>query len=361
MATDGDALVLCEGRFGATDGKTAHGLVRFTRRYRVRGVIDSTLAGADAGEALDGRRRGIPIVASLEEGLRLASADGAPITHLVVGVATLGGRLPADLRPIIAAALERGLHVDSGLHELLGDDPGLAAIAARTGARIRDVRRPAPRGELRFYTGKISHVACPKVAVLGTDCAVGKRTTSWLLAQALENAGIRAIMVGTGQTAWMQGAPFGLLLDSVVNDFVTGEIEHAVWRAWSEARPQVIVIEGQGTLIHPAYPGGFEILGAARPEAVILQHAPGRLDLEGFPGSPVAHPSRHIEVIRLVSNTPVIAIAMSREGLGQGELRGAARRLSDETGLPVLDPLADDGGALAGLVARHFALRPAGA
>jgi uncharacterized NAD-dependent epimerase/dehydratase family protein len=351
---DGDALVLCEGRFGSTDGKTAHGLVRFTRRYLVRGVIDSTLAGRDAGEALDGRRRDIPIVASLEEGLAL---PGAPVTHLVVGVATVGGVLPDDLRPLIAAALARGLHVDSGLHEFLGDDPELAAIAARAGSRIRDARKTAPRAELHFYTGKITEVGCPKIALLGTDCAVGKRTSAWLLTQALERAGIRAEMVGTGQTAWMQGARFGILLDAIVNDFVTGEIEHVVWSAWREARPDLIVIEGQGTLIHPAYPGGFEILGAARPEAVVLQHAPGRKDLEGFPGCLVAHPSRHIEVIRLVSGTPVIAITLSREGLSPGELKTAAEKLTGEMGLPVIDPLGDDGAELAELVAARFGLR----
>jgi uncharacterized NAD-dependent epimerase/dehydratase family protein len=352
---DGVALVLCEGRFGQTDGKTAHGLVRFTRRYEMRAVIDSTLAGRDAGEALDGKRRGIPIVADLEEGLAL---PGDPATHLVVGVATVGGRLPPDLRPTIARALARGLSVDSGLHELLGDDPEFARAAAATGARLRDVRRPAPSAELHFYTGKIAEVRCPRIAILGTDCAVGKRTTAWLLVQALERIGLPAELLGTGQTAWMQGARFGVVLDAIVNDFVTGEIEHAVWSAWTEARPRAIVIEGQGTLIHPAYPGGFEILGAARPKAVVLQHAPGRRTLEGFPGVAVADPLRHVEAIRLISGTPTIAIAMSREGLRPDDYAPAARVLQRRTGLPVLDPLADDGAALAALVASRLGLSP---
>lgn len=353
---DGEALILCEGRFAATDGKTAHGLVRFTRRYRVRGVIDSTLAGRDAGETLDGRRRDIPIVASLEEGLTL---PGPAITHLVVGVATVGGRLPSELRSPIARALTQGIHVDSGLHEFLSEDPEFAKAASASGARIRDVRKPGPRSELHFYTGKISDVDCPRVAILGTDCAVGKRTTAWLLVAALSRVGVQAEMVGTGQTAWMQGVRFGVMLDSIVNDFVTGEIEHAVWSAWAGAGPPILVIEGQGTLIHPAYPGGFEILGAARPTAVILQHAPGRKELEGFEGIPVAHPSRHIEVIRIVSGTPTIAITMSREGLAPTEYADAAAVLARETGLPIFDPLADDGASLAALVSGHYDLRPA--
>jgi uncharacterized NAD-dependent epimerase/dehydratase family protein len=350
---DGEALILCEGHYGATDGKTAHGLVRFTRRYRIRGVLDSTLAGCDAGEVLDGVRRGIPIVPSLEEGLRL---PGHPVTHLVVGVATVGGRLPPPFRPVLAAALGLGLHVDSGLHEFLGEDPELARIAAASGARIRDVRKPPPRSELHFYTGRIAEVGCPRVAVLGTDCAVGKRTTAWLLVQALDRAGVKAEMVGTGQTAWMQGVRFGVVLDSIVNDFVTGEIEHAVWSAWTGARPSVIVIEGQGTLVHPAYPGGFEILGAARPAAAVLQHAPGRTDLEGFPGAAPAHPSVHVDVIRLISGTETLAITLSREGLESADLDRAAAALARETGLPVLDPLGDQGAALAALVAERFSL-----
>lgn len=355
MPPEGHALVLCEGRYGATDGKTAHGLVRFSRRYAVRAVIDATMAGRDAGEALDGRRRGIPIVASLEEGMRL---PGPAVTHLVVGVATVGGRLPAELRPIVRDALARGLNVDSGLHELLGDDPSLAGLAAAHGARIRDVRRSPPRSALRFYEGKIAEVTSRRLAVLGTDCAVGKRTTSWLLVEAIGRAGLRAEMVGTGQTAWMQGARFGVVLDSIVNDFVTGEIEHAVWSAWKETRPDLIVIEGQGTLIHPAYPGGFEILGAARPDAVVLQHAPGRMHLEGFPDHPVAPPERHIEVIRLITGTPAVAIALSREGMEPAALAAAAAELTARTGLPAFDPLEDEAAALAALVIDRLGLRP---
>ena len=89
-------------------------------------------------------------------------------------------------------------------------------------------------------------------------------------------------LIGTGQTAWMQGVRYGIILDSLVNDFVSGEIEHAVWRAWQEVRPAVIILEGQGSLMNPAYPGGFELLAAGRPDVVVLQHAPGRRDYDGL-------------------------------------------------------------------------------
>ncbi len=344
---DGVALVLCEGSYGSGYGKTAHGLVRFTRRYRVRAVIDSTLAGRDAGTVLDGRPRGIPIVADLSEGLSL---PGEAVTHLVVGVATIGGRLPEVLRPALHEALSRGIHVDSGLHQFLGEDPEFAACARRTGAVIRDVRRPPPREALHFATGRLEEVRAARIAILGTDCAVGKRTTAWILVEALERMGVSAELIGTGQTAWMQGVRHGLVLDSLVNDFVTGEIEHAVRSAWRDRAPRVIVIEGQGSLIHPAYPGGFEILGGARPTGGVIQHAPGRRWLEGFDGVPVAHPKRHMEVVRLIADTPTLAVTISRENLAPGDLPGILETMERETGVPAFDPLDGGGAALAGRV-----------
>jgi uncharacterized NAD-dependent epimerase/dehydratase family protein len=142
-----------------------------------------------------------------------------------------------------------------------------------------------------------------------------------------------------------------------VNDFVSGEIEHAVWSAWNDVRPDLIVIEGQGTLIHPAMPGGFEILGAGQPTAVVLQHIPGRKELEGTRGVPVAPPPRHIEVIRLITGTPTIAVTLSREGLRPSEWAPAMESIARETGLPVFDPLSDEGTALAAHVAEKLGLR----
>jgi uncharacterized NAD-dependent epimerase/dehydratase family protein len=336
---DGNAIVYCEGRFGTTDGKTAHGLVRYTRRYRVLAVIDSRLAGADAGQTLGGQPLNIPIVADLPRALRHAEAAGLPATHFVIGLAPDGGRLPPQARPEVLAAIRAGLHVDSGLHDFLGLDPEFAALAATRGVQVRDVRRPPPREQLHFFSGKIKQVDALKLAVLGTDSAVGKRTTAWLLVGALGRAGWKAELVGTGQTAWMQGVRYGLILDSLVNDFVSGEIEHAVWSAWDEQRPDALVIEGQGSLLHPAYPGGFEILAAARPEGVILQHAPARREYDGFPGYPLHALATQIQAIELVSGKPVLAVTLNHEGLGREELDRAAREIGARTGLPVCDPL----------------------
>jgi uncharacterized NAD-dependent epimerase/dehydratase family protein len=351
---DGNAIVYCEGHFGTTSGKTAHGLVRFTRRYHVLCVVDSCLAGADAGEALGGEPVQVPILADLAQALSHAEAAGRPATHFVLGLAPDGGRLPPEARRAVLAAVRAGLHVDSGLHDFLGLDAEIAALAAAKGVQVRDVRRPPPREQLHFFSGKIAQVDALKLAVLGTDSAVGKRTTAWLLVDALGRAGWRAEMVGTGQTAWMQGARYGILLDALVNDFVAGEIEHAVWSAWDGQRPDALVIEGQGSLCHPAYPGGFEILAAARPDGVVLQHAPARREYDGFPGQPL-HPLDHqIRAIELVSGKPVLAVTLNHEHLGPDELDRAAREIHAQTGLPVCDPLLHGLDAVVTAVTRRF-------
>src|SRR3989441_6168623 len=121
------ALVLCEGSFGETIGKTANGLVRYSRRYRIAGVLDGTKAGRDAGEVLDGRRNGIPIFAGLHDAL--TKLPEKPTT-MIVGVATFGGYIPKEFRPVIREAIESGLSIAAGLHEELSHQPRVAGLPA---------------------------------------------------------------------------------------------------------------------------------------------------------------------------------------------------------------------------------------
>lgn len=339
MAHDGNAIVYCDGAFDTTNGKTAHGLVRRTERYRVLSVIDEHLAGNDAGAVLDGKPNGIPLVGNLEEALDLARAAGTPATHLVVGLAPDGGRLPKAARAVVAQAIAAGLHVDSGLHDFLSEDPTLAAAAKAKGVTLRDVRKPPERSALHFFSGKIEEVDALTVAVLGTDSAIGKRTTAWLVVDAFRRRGFSTELVGTGQTAWMQGARYGVIMDSLINDFVAGEIEHAVHSAWKEGGAQVIVVEGQGSLMNPAYPGGFELLAAARPSAIILQHAPARKEYDGFPGYPLHPLETQIQALELISGKPVVAITVNHERLSPEEAATECAALEERLAMPVLDPL----------------------
>ena len=333
---DGTALIMCDGHFTHPTGKTAHGLVRGTERYRVVGLIDRRHAGKDAGEILDGRPAFIPVFESLDQALE--QFEKAP-DYLVMGVAPDGGMLPRAMLPVFEQALRRGMNVDSGLHQQLGEIPELKKAAKEGRAKIRDVRRCKPVEELHFFEGKIEQVRSLRIAVLGTDSAVGKRTTARILMQALRARNVSAEMVGTGQTAWFQGCPYTMLMDATINDFVAGEIEHAVWSAWDQARPRVILVEGQGCLTNPAFPGGFEILAAARPHAIILQHAPMRRFYDGFPDYEIQGIDREKQIIELLSQKPVAAITINHEDMTRNQAQDTAAEYEHKYGIPAADVL----------------------
>ena len=336
---EGNAIIYCQGAFATTYGKTAHGLIRRAKRYRILSVVDSCHTGGDSGTILDGRPNNIPVYAELREAIDAAKETDRPATHMVIGLATDGGRLSSEVRNDVIKAIKLGLNVDSGLHDFLTEDTQISALAATYGIQLRDVRKTPPRKELHFFSGKIEEVASLKVAILGTDSAVGKRTTAWMLVEAFQAAGLTAELIGTGQTAWMQGVRYSIILDSLINDFVSGEIEHAVWTAWKEVQPDVIVIEGQGSLMNPAYPGGFEILAAGRPDVVVLQHAPARIEYDGFPGYPINPLQEQIQVIELLSGKPVVAVTINHEGLPLKEVPGVCVDITRSTGLPACDIL----------------------
>jgi uncharacterized NAD-dependent epimerase/dehydratase family protein len=354
---EGNAIVYCEGAFATTNGKTAHGLVRRSRRYRVLSVVDSRHAGGDAGTILDGRPAAIPVEASVTSATESAREKGLEPTHLVIGIAPDGGRLDEVARSDVRRAIGLGLNVVAGLHDYLNDDPEIAALARDHGVTLTDVRRPPAVDRLHFFSGKISEVAATKVAILGTDSAVGKRTTAWLLVDACADAGLSAELVGTGQTAWLQGAKHSIVLDSLVNDFVAGEIEHAVWSAWNDGHPDVIVIEGQGSLMNPAYPGGYEILAAGRPDVVVLQHAPARKEYDGFPGHAMHPLERQIQAVELISGRPVVAVTLNHEDLDDEGIDRALTEIARSTGLPVFDVLRDGAGELAAVIGERSPAR----
>ncbi len=335
---DGKALVYADCAFNTPNGKTAHGLVRFTERYEIVGIIDHVYAGCDAGEVLDNKNYDIPIFESFAAAMSGLSKEKRP-QSLVIGLAPDGGRLPVEAKETIRAALQMGLNVDSGLHDFLYKDKSIMAIAEKNNCRVRDIRRTPDRDDLHFFTGKIEEVDCLKLAVLGTDSAIGKRTTAWIIVQAARRAGLKAELAGTGQTAWMQGAKYSMIMDSCINDFVSGEIEHAVHEAWAKASPDLILIEGQGSLMNPAYPGGFEILAAGRPDYVILQHAPMRLEYDGFPGYRLHSLPEQIDAIETISGKKVIAVTLNHELMATKDILPACQKITREIGLPAFDVL----------------------
>ena len=350
---DGNAIVYCDGAFNTPNGKTAHGLVRFTERYKVLSVIDAKYAGKDAGQVLDGHPVDIPVFESLQTAFDMAKSKGLKPEYFVIGLAPDGGRLPQDARNTVLKAIDLGMNIVCGLHDFLSEDSEIRDRAQSKKVSIQDIRKPPHRKDLHFFTGEIEKVNSLKIAILGTDSAVGKRTTAWVLVHALRKMNIKTEMVGTGQTAWMQGAKYSLVMDSLVNDFVAGEIEHAVVSAWKDGA-EVIVIEGQGSLMNPAYPGGFEILAAGRPDIVIMQHAPARKEYDGFPGYPLHPLKKQIEAVEFLSGKPVVAVTINHENIQKSKVKAVCQEVSDRVKLPVFDVLIEGGDRLASVVTQHL-------
>lgn len=330
------AIVYCEGQFGEQDGKTANGLVRHSEKYRILSVIDSTHAGVDAGLFLDGVANGIPVLAGLADAIRHA---GTVPDYLICGVAPADGLLCAAQRVVLLDGIARGMHVINGLHEFLNDDVEFAAAALLAGVTITDVRRPKQTKDLHLFSGRIVDVTCPRIAVLGTDGAIGKRTTATLLVQALNERGIRAVLVGTGQTTIIQGGKYGVALDALVPQFCSGEVENQVVAAFEGENPDVIVVEGQGALSHPAYITSAHILRGSRPAGVIVQHAPKREVLGDFPMVPMPTVGSEIALIESFERTRVIGITINHERMTDAEVGATIDDYELEFGVPVTDPL----------------------
>ncbi len=310
--------------------------MRHSERYEILSVIDSTQAGRDAGTVLDGEANDIPVCRDL------ADAIGRAVTlpdFFVFGMAPATGMLSDDERTIVLEAIALGLGVVNGLHEFLNDDPEFAAAAALAGVEILDVRRPPAKRDLRMFTGRIAEVTCPRIAVLGTDGAIGKRTTATVLTQALRDRGLNAVMVGTGQTGLIQGARYGVALDAIPSQFCSGEMEAAVVEAFEGEAPDVIIIEGQGALSHPAYLTSTFILRGSRPDGVVLQHAPGRVTLGDFDKVPMPTAASEIHLIETFADTKVIGVTINHEQMSDGDVDDAIADYEAELGIPVTDAL----------------------
>jgi uncharacterized NAD-dependent epimerase/dehydratase family protein len=344
-------VVYCEASFGTMDGKTANGLVRHSEKYEILSVIDSERAGLDAGEYLDGKPNGIPICSDLKDAVTLA---GRVPDFLIFGMAPASGMLSPFERGVVLEAMGLGMNIVNGLHEFLNDDPVFAAASAAHDVTILDVRRPRDKKDLRMFSGAIAKVTCPRIAVLGTDGAVGKRTTSTILTRALNERGIKAVLVGTGQTGLIQGARYGVALDAIPCQFCSGEMEAAVVEAFDAERPDVIIIEGQGALSHPAYLTSSFILRGSRPDAVILQHAPAREWLGDFPDVAMPTAASEINLICTFEDTKVIGLTINHENMTDAEVTEAIERYESELGIPATDALTRPPSRLVEMVVRAF-------
>lgn len=341
-------LVVAEGQFGPLTSKTANSAIRFLPG-RVAGVLDSTRAGESVQDVL-GFGGAIPVVGALEDGLALGP------TALLIGIAPQGGGLPEAWRPLLRAAMDAGLPIVSGLHLYLGDDAELSAYAAARGVALHDLRKPP--ADLPVSTGKARLVDAYTVLTVGTDCNIGKMTAGLLLRDEMVRRGAKVGFAATGQTGILiEGR--GIAVDSVVADFIGGAAERLVL----EAAPgnDVVLVEGQGSLVHPGYSGvTLGLLHGSMPAGMILCHQPTRRCPYGGGEANAWMPLPSVpEMIALAEAAiaplrpaPVIGISLVTYDLDEAAAREEMARLARETGLPVTDPVRFGPGPLADAVLR---------
>ena len=320
-------VILAEGYSGDPHyGKTARGVVRY-RRENVVCLVDSQRPGA----TLDG----VPVLGTLEEALALR-----PDTALV-GVATQGGRFPPEWRDLLKRCIAAGLDVESGLHEFMADDEELSELARRHEVELRDLRRPPT--DLNVPTGENLRVPATIVHTVGSECAIGKKTVALELDLEARRRGHASRFVPTGQTGIVI-AGWGIAVDAVVADFLAGAAERLVVEGHRRGGEELLFVEGQGSLVHPAYSGvTLGLLHGCAPHLLVLCHRAGQTEVEGYPGHPIP-PLAELVALYEQSSLParrarVAAIALNTAGLDEDEARGAVVIAAAETGLPADDPV----------------------
>lgn len=330
------AIVYCEANFGDIDGKTANGLIRRSEKYKILSVIDSEKAGLDTGMVLDNKPNAIPVCRDLADALAQA---GAIPDFFIFGMAPSSGMLSKHERGLVLEAMSHGMNIVNGLHEFLNDDPVFTAACLASKVEILDVRRPRDKKDLHLFSGRIAEVTCPVIAVLGTDCAIGKRTTANIITSALNAEGIKTVMIGTGQTGLIQGARYGVALDAVPSQFCAGELEATIVNAFEIENPDVIIVEGQGSLSHPAFSSSSFILRGSCPNGVVLQHAPRRSVRCDFEKMTMPTPASEINLIETFAATKVIGLTINHEKMNDTEVSAAIIQYEQELGIPSTDAL----------------------
>jgi uncharacterized NAD-dependent epimerase/dehydratase family protein len=326
-------LILAEGRSGdAHYGKTARGVIRYAPDPSVV-VVDSTRPG----ETLDG----VPVVATVADALQYE-----PTTALV-GVATQGGRFPPAWRDLLKQCVEAGLDVENGLHEFLGDDPELAELARKHDVELRDLRRP-PEG-LDVPSEENLRIPARIVLTVGSDCAIGKKTVALELDLEARRRGLPSVFVPTGQTG-IAIAGWGIAIDAVVADFIAGAAERLVVEGHRRGG-ELLFVEGQGSLSHPAYSGvTLGLIHGSAPHAFVLCHRANSTEIEGYPGHPLPSLSELIDLHERISLplrlARVACLALNTAHLDEDDARTAIEAAAAETGLPVDDPVRFGAGPL---------------
>ena len=284
---------------------------------------------------------GFPLVRTVEDAHRFEP------TAALVGVATQGGRFPPAWRELIEDCIRAGLDVENGLHEFLSADPELAALAREHGVELRDLRKPPPG--LNVPTGENLTHGATSILMVGSDCAIGKMTVALELDREAQRRGIESRFVPTGQTG-IAIAGWGISIDAVVADFIAGAAERLVVEGVRRGG-EVLFVEGQGSVLHPAYSGvTMGLIHGSAPHAYVLCHKAGDRYVDGnerFPIPPLARlAALHEELSLLARPAKVVAVALNTRDLDEDAARRAIDEAEAETGLPADDPVRFGSGRL---------------
>jgi uncharacterized NAD-dependent epimerase/dehydratase family protein len=326
--------IFAEGLFAKPNGKTAHGVIRYGNR-EVVAVIDSTHVGRSAAEVVPFCLHPVPIVATLREAVELGA------TALLIGVAPTGGKLDPAWRSTLREAIAGGLHVEAGLHTQLSEDAELRRAATRAGVALRDLR--AAPADLTVPKGPASRPAGVRVVhSVGSDTVIGKKVVTLELDRAARERGERSVYVPTGQTG-VAIAGWGIAVDHVISDYVAGAGERLVHEG--AERGDLLFVEGQGALFHPAYSGvTLGLLHGAAPDLLLLVHKAGAQAIRNYPDLPIPPLPELVAayegVARRVHPTRVAAIALNTADVeSDEEAHAAIEAARSETGLVADDPV----------------------
>jgi len=343
-------LILADGLFGPETSKTANACIRYTPDHVV-GVIDSRHAGKTSQQIL-GFGGDIPVVSTLDDGLALAP------NALLIGIAPPGGQIPAEWVQLVRRAIENRLEIWSGLHSFLGDIPELADAARTHDVAIHDLRRPPAK--ITVANGRVRSVEATVVLTVGTDCNIGKMTTQLQLLGALRHRGIRTSFAATGQTGILiEGR--GISVDAVVADFISGAAEKLVLDCAADS--DLVLVEGQGSIIHPSYSGvTYGLLHGSLPHAQVMCAQPSRKAInrcEWVKIPPLPDFIRLSETVAApLRPAPVIAVALNTYDLDDDTARRTIEQVQCETGLPTTDVVRYDPAPVADAIAKFHQARP---
>ena len=353
-------LIYAEGVFGLRArkkwpmrAKTADGILRYAG-YNVAGIVDSSSGEARAGDvlpaylgrpfsakAMEGKHENFstPIFKNIKEAKKATGAD-----VLLIGAAPEGGELPEEYKDDIAWAIKNKMHIVSGMHYALADDPRFAKLAREHRVVLWDTRKAIATEGIPLGSAQAYHVKKSVVLTVGMDAAIGKMTAGYEMAQAAKELGVKSCVIPTGQTTMMIEG-WGAAIDALPADFMSGAVEQMVLE--KAKTHDILFVEGQGSLFHPAYANTcISLIHGAVPTHMVLVTRPQRKhsigsNLVKLPSIKEAVAQYENAVLPRYRNAKVMGIAVNSEGLSEKETKAYKKEIKKQTKLPVFDAVRD--------------------